>query len=120
MRGNVAEPIGLHVYVDEGQTAKLFSVWNSSNRKLLVLAQNGATAVSRAVSCGHVKDARNAVVGLVNMESASSSEEKFFASVRAAIRDGRQGIVKNVDGFAVFESVGQNKTYAPIVEVRSQ
>ncbi len=112
------EQIGRRVVVDDGEVSKLFYVWNTADRKLMVLAQNRATARHTAFCHGHVKDATNARVAEIDPSKPNAHEEKFFASVRAAIRDGRQGVVKNMDGFAVVGESSQTRTYAPIVEVK--
>jgi hypothetical protein len=115
----MTEQIGRRVVVDEGEVAKLFYVWNTADRKLMVLAQNWATARHTAFCHDHVKDAANARVAEIDPSKVGPHEEKFFASVKAAIRDGRQGVVKNMDGFAVVGESSQTKTYAPVVEVKS-
>lgn len=112
------EQIGHRIRVDEGQTAKLFYVRNTADRKLMVLAQNRATAAHFAFTHDHVKNVANASVALVDVSNPKPHEEKFFASIRVAIKDGRQGIVKNMDGFVVVGESSQTKTYTPIMEVK--
>jgi len=106
--------------VDEGETANLFYVYNTSNRKMMILAQNRATAVYFARAYGHVKDVANARAVKIKCDGPSAAGEKFFASVRAAIKSGRQGVVQDLDGFAVGGEGSQAKTFTPIVEVHSK
>ena len=114
----MTEQIGLRVVVDDGQVAKLFYVWNTADKKLMVLAQNRATARHTAFCHDHVKEVTNSRVAEVDLSNPRPHEEKFFASLKAAIRDGRQGVVRNMDGFAVVGEGSQTKTYAPIIEVK--
>jgi hypothetical protein len=84
---------------------KLFRVWNTANKEILVVANSASCAVYLARNSGHLKNTANGIAGEMP-EDFLNANNAFAGSLRRAIKEGSAGCIKRVGNFATMPMQG--------------
>lgn len=84
---------------------KLYQVWNTANKKILVIASTKECAIYLSRCAGHVKADTNATAVEAPKEILNDNNA-FAGSLRRAVRAGEAGCISRVGDFATIPSKG--------------
>lgn len=84
---------------------KLFRVWNTANKEILVIANSAKCAVYLSRNAGHIKSTGNGISAEMP-EDFLNANNAFAGSLRRAIKEGSAGCIKRVGDFATMPMQG--------------